>query len=210
MILKNEEQLAKANLSNSQLHEDIVFEFEVNMPNLMICTTGNVYFKTHAIVKSIEAGGSIEAWGFIEAWGSIEAGGSIEAWGFIDADRFIKTGGFIKTKGFIKARGSIEARRFIKAGGSIEAGEFVYSFTFEIACKSLMTRLLPFFRNFYAEMPPLKAYRNSILDTSKCWSDLRKEIAPNANEVCAWEGWHPIVKAQLKMFFGLKKSVTFD
>ena len=75
MIFKNEEELAKANLSNSQLHKDIVFEFEVNMPNLMICTTGNVYFKAHAIVKSIEAGRFIEAGGFIKTGESIEAGG---------------------------------------------------------------------------------------------------------------------------------------
>jgi hypothetical protein len=57
-------------------------------------------------------------------------------------------------------------------------------------------------------MPPLKKWHAQILDESKCWDDLRAiATREEAADICAWEGWHPILKAQLEMFFGLKKRV---
>ncbi|CAK0779105.1 hypothetical protein CCP2SC5_880011 [Azospirillaceae bacterium] len=57
-------------------------------------------------------------------------------------------------------------------------------------------------------MPPLKKWRALILDGKKCWDDYRNMLTPaEAREVCAWDGWHWILRAQLEMFFGLTDKV---
>ena len=52
-------------------------------------------------------------------------------------------------------------------------------------------------------MPPLKKWKDEILSDA-CWDDLRELMRDDAEEICAWDGWHWIIKAQLEMFFGLK------
>ena len=106
----------------------------------------------------------------------------------------------------IEAGGYIEAGGSIEAGGYIEAGGSIFSFLFEINCESLRTKLLPFWRNYWAEMPPMKEWKEQIL-SDMCWDDLRKlPTKEEAKEICAWEGWHWILRVQLEMFFGLKEK----
>ena len=93
------------------------------------------------------------------------------------------------------------------AGGSIEAGGYIFSFLFSVSAKSITTKRLPFWRNFYADVPPMKRWRNKILDENLCWDDLKN--LPTEKEVLsiiAWEGWHWIIRGHLECFFGLKKS----
>ena len=122
--------------------------------------------------------------------------------------------GSIKAE-IIIAEKSIEAGWYIEAGGSIEAGrsikagEHVFTFRFRVRAKSITTNLLPFWRNYWAEMPPLKKWRKLILDESRCWDDYRKAISKaEAKKICAWNGWHWLIRAHLEMFFGLKDSVV--
>jgi hypothetical protein len=59
-------------------------------------------------------------------------------------------------------------------------------------------------------MPPLQKWRDAILDDGTCWGNLRGQATPEeAAAICAWEGWHPILRAQMEMFFGLKGRVEF-
>jgi hypothetical protein len=110
-------------------------------------------------------------------------------------------GGFIEAGRFIEAGCSIEARE------SIEAGGHIFSFTFFVYAKRISTRTLPFWRDYWAEMPPLKKWKDRILDESFCWTDYRKMLTKKeAREVCAWDGWHWLLRAHLEMFFGLKKE----
>ena len=114
----------------------------------------------------------------------------------------------------VEVSGKIEVKRLftdagesIKAGEYIKAGEWIFSFTFEIKCSTLSTKRLPFFREFYSDMPPLIKWRGEIL-SRKCWDYYKNMLTKKeAEEVCAWEGWHWILKAQLEMFFGLKDEV---
>ena len=133
---------------------------------------------------------------YIKSGGSIEAGWSINA------------GGSIEAGGAIKAGVSIEAGGAIKAGGAINAGDYIFSFIFDIKCKSLKTKRLPFWRNYWSAMPPLKKYSNQILEENLCWNDLRELTKKDAKKICAWNGWHWILKAQLEMFFGLRNEVS--
>ena len=46
-------------------------------------------------------------------------------------------------------------------------------------------------------------------DENNCWDDIRSNLSDDAEEICAWNGWHPIIKAQLLMFFGIEKKLTW-
>ena len=105
----------------------------------------------------------------------------------------------------IKAGGSIEA------GLDIEAGCDIFSFTFSVSCKTLTTKKsLPFWRNYYLAIPPLAPIRGVIADTDKCWDDIRVAAMPHTEAILAWDGWHPLVLAQVKMFLGVCESVPGD
>ena len=108
--------------------------------------------------------------------------------------------------GYIEADGYIKAGWYIEAGGYIKAS-YVLSLNFDITCKKLITKKVPFCRKYYAQMPPLKKYKDHILDPSMCWGSLRELLKPDAKKIVKWNGWHPIVRAQIKMFFELCKEV---
>ena len=104
----------------------------------------------------------------------------------------------------------------IEAGWGIEAGEgisaaYVFSFQFSVNSKWLVTTRLPFWREFYAEMPPMKEFSTEIRNEDNCWRDLKAKVTKEkAEEICKWEGWHPILRAQLEMFFELKSKVFIE
>jgi hypothetical protein len=182
---------------------------KVNSPLLEV----RGYIKTDG---SIKANLSIKAGGFIKAAKSIIAGGSIKADLFIKAGGDIKAGLyikadlylFIKADLFIKVGGDIEAGGPIKAGGSIEVNGYIYSSTFDISCKHFKTKTLPFWRGYWAEMPPLQKWKKEILDYNYCWNDLRNLPTKSEKiEICGWEGWHWILKGHLECFFGLKDRI---
>jgi len=137
---------------------------------------------------------------------SCKAGYSIKAGGSIEAGYSIKAGGYIEAGDSIKAGYSVKAGGYIKAGYSIEAGGYIFSFVFFVSAKKIITRILPFWRQYWAEMPPLKQWKTEILNESRCWGDLQQLIKPHSKEICAWEGWHWILRAQLEMFFELKSE----
>ena len=108
--------------------------------------------------------------------------------------------------GEIRITGSIKALSIrVKAGWSIEAGGFILSFNFEIYCTAMISKTLPFWREFWTKMPPLAQYTDTI--RNNCWEKIRQDIGADAARICEWEGWHPILRAQLEMFFRLKESV---
>ena len=91
----------------------------------------------------------------------------------------------------------------LKVGGSLKA-KYIFSFVFDIKCKKIKTTILPFYRNYWAEMPPLKKWHGAILDESNCWDDFKGMVTmEEAEEICSWDGWHWILRIQLEMFFGL-------
>ncbi len=54
-------------------------------------------------------------------------------------------------------------------------------------------------------MKPLQKWRSDIEE--ECWDKLKKlPTKKEKKEICEWDGWHPIIKAQLEMFFDLKKK----
>jgi len=148
---------------------------------------------THRLDGGIESGWSIRAGGNIESrWGDIAARGPIAA------------------RGNITARRDITSGVTIESGGHIEAGGCVYSYWFSILAQSLRTKTLPFYKDFWADMPPLKKWREKILTTDNeyClpyWEDLKSLVTKTeAIKICSWDGWHWILRAHLEMLFGLK------
>jgi hypothetical protein len=180
---------------------------KINSPLLEV--RGNI--KTDG---SIKANLSIKAGGFIVASGSIIAGGSIKADLFIKVGGDIKAGLYIKADLFIKAGGDIETGGDIEAGGPIKAGGFIevngyiHSFVFDISCKYFKTKILPFWREYWASQLPLQKWKKEILDDNYCWNDLRNLPTKSEKmEICRWEGWHWILKGHLECFFGLKDKI---
>ena len=109
----------------------------------------------------------------------------------------------------------IEAGGWINAGGWIKAGEwinasYIFSFIFTVECKKLITTKTPFWREYYSEMKPLIKYKNDILNEDNCWHELREICQKDAKEICEWDGWHPLIRCQLEMFFGLKNEHVFQ
>jgi len=175
-------------ISKSRIEGDLIFD-------------GKIIFVNDCYVT-----GNVKARGAIRAGGAIKAGGWIEAGEWIEAEGGIQAGGAIEAGEGIKAGGGIEAEGRIKAGDGIEAG-YIFSYTFDISAKKIVTKHLPFWRNYWAEMPPLRKWRSEILDVYKCWDDYPKMLTKKEKqEICAWDGWHWILKSQLEMYLGLKEE----
>ena len=135
----------------------------------------------------------------------------IEIKGNLECDSDIVAKYSLLVSGSIKSGVSIKSGKSIKSGGSIESGGYIFSFQFEIKAKSAKSKILPFWREYWAAMPVLSRYRDAILNESNCWLNLKALVSKEeAAEICAWEGWHPILRWHLEMFFGLKKEHVFD
>lgn len=72
---------------------------------------------------------------------------------------------------------SVITKAGIWSSGSIEAGWYIFSFNFSIKCKFIVTKTIPFWRAYYADMPPLKKWGDKILDNSMCWDDFRSMLS---------------------------------
>jgi hypothetical protein len=144
--------------------------------------------------KNLEAGGNIYArCGVFCEEGSIVAGKNIISGDSILAECDLLAGGFIKAGGFIRAV-------------NIKAGESVFTSTYEVKAMTLSTRSLPLSPSYFIEQPPFKRYREA-LDKELGWGDLRSATFLERNEICSWEGWHPLLRAQLRMFYGCEPRV---
>lgn len=153
-------------------------------------------------VKHIETKGGIEAGWKIEAGEGIKAGSRIEA-GMSHRNGTIK-GRRIKAGSWIKTNGGVEAAHEITAQERIEAG-YVFSFQYEIDAEIVKTSILPFGREYWRRMKPLVRWEKEI--QIFCWDRLRElPTREEAEEICAWEGWHPVLRWHLEMFFGLKEQ----
>ena len=183
------------------------------------------------VKKNINISGSIEA-KHIVSGGYINVDTMIMSKYYIGACRSINCGCSVCNSGFMVARGSIRAKEYIdvpkgsimteglievgsfivcdniRAEDYVKAGDYVYSYAYDIRAKCLITNKLPYRRHFWAEMSPLKKWKDKILDINLCWDDYRKMISKKeAKKICDWEGWHWILRAHLEMFFGLRKAV---
>ena len=115
----------------------------------------------------------------------------------------------IDVRGYLSVDGSIEAGSSIEARGYIEAGRYIKAGGYDIAATSISTKTLPYWRKYYADMPPLKKWRDKILDNNNCWHDLKLlPTKAEAKKICAWDGWHWIIRGQLECFFGLRESFS--
>lgn len=139
--------------------------------------------------------------------GHIRAIGGVCCNGDLTVGEDIRAGNNIEVIGNISAGGPISSGELM-ACEEIESGEYVFSFPYRIHAKSIKTKTLPFWREYWADAPPLKKWRKDILAPSRCWDDLRKlPTKAEAEKICRWGGWHWIIRAQLEMFFGLKDVV---
>lgn len=154
----------------------------------------------------IIGGGSIKTQGFIRSGGLLEVGGSINVGEFVKADWNIKVVRWLIVKKSITSEGFIEVAGPIAAGDFIKTSKHVLSLSFDIRTLEIATKTLPFWRKFWAEMPPLRKFRSAILSNT-CWEELRDlPTLEEKKEICAWDGWHWLLRGQLECFLGLRDS----
>lgn len=89
--------------------------------------------------------------------------------------------------------------------------ESILSTNMEIKCKYFETYGLPYDCVYYIELEPFKKIKeefyklennNDEIFLYRTFMDTSKK---DAIKICSWRGWHPIDRAQLQMFFKLKK-----
>jgi hypothetical protein len=189
-------------------------------------TTGSIVSPRYTMIQCdgyIKANGNIDVGGVKSINGSVIAEGNIHARSDISASLNIEsTNGGIVSGCSIRCGNNIWSKDVISAvreivadkticvnAGGISAAYVLSSHTFNVNAQWLKTTILPFHRNYWASQLPLQCYAKQILDCTYCWDSLRELIQPKAKQICAWPGWHPLLRAQLEMFFGLKEKVPF-
>ena len=145
----------------------------------------------------IESGDSIESGDYIESGSYIESGGSIESRGYIESRSYIESRGYIESGDYIESRSYIESRGYIKSGGYIEAG-YILSLIFEIKCEKMITSKMPFYRNYYSEMPGMEKFAEIIQE--KCWDDIREALMGERDYILNLPCWHPIIRTHIENF----------
>ncbi|MDY6957614.1 MAG: hypothetical protein SVK08_00520 [Halobacteriota archaeon] len=143
-----------------------------------------------------------------EDYGKYYVPGNLELVGEFEIDKSVGVRGCIITNASILCRRSVEAGWFVKAGSFVEAGEYVHSMSYDIRAKEIITHTLPYWREYYADMPVLKKYRKLILDGNTCWDDIREAIIDggDAQRIYELDGWHWIIRGQIGCYLGLIDS----
>jgi hypothetical protein len=202
---------------------------------------GNLKADLHLYVGgNLDAGGQLRAGGYLKACGDLIAGGDVRAGGYLKACGHLIAGGDVRAGGYLKACGHLIADGDLTAGGDLRAGEdlkaggdvragvdviacgdltaggtidvqSIFCGTFNVKAKKIITHKLPFWRHYYADMKPLRKWRDEILNLDNCWDDFRQMVTKEeAEEICAWDGWHWLIRIQLEMFFGLRKEYVME
>jgi len=187
---------------------------------------GNIKATTDFIsYRNVRAGGSINAGmdirvsllaqadGQIKAGRDLRVGSAISRWSILaGGDLKAKDGAIgenIWAGSDIWSGSYLEAKSGIRARGDIHCDEYAFSFDHRVEAASLSTRTLFFSRSYWAEMPPLKKWRREILYGDLCWDGFRSlATKAEAEEICAWNGWHWLLRAHLEMFFRLRDQVV--
>lgn len=160
----------------------------------------------HGFLKSeklIHTKGSINSNKYIQSDRAIISEGPIIAQDYIESQSFIFSFEWISSQSYIKVLDSMQAIGLIETE-NIECSN-IWSNKNNIKCKSLKTRTLPFYREYYAGLKLLKKYKRLIMTTRNCWDEIRQGIEEeDIKEICEWEGWHPLIKCQVEMFLGVK------
>lgn len=173
-------------------------------------SNGNISAKYIFCCGCVKSNGNIKVVGQINCRLSISASGDISAGSSIRSNWYIESGGNINVYGNISSEGTISAKEKITAWS-------VHSQNFEVKCKILKTLGLPFSKSFWVHQLPLLKWKEDIINNDKTgWNsaEFKKYIDELINleekeVICNWEGWHPLLRAQLQMFLGIKYEVRF-
>lgn len=151
----------------------------------------------------------------IKIRGKLTVGGAIKSMGSIDCRRGIFADHDIECMGSLTSCFSIVSKEgYIKSFESILAGEslignFIETPTFDVVAHKLKTRYLPYSRLYYAELPILESIKDDIMNEDLCWDELREISQPLKDTILGWDGWHPLVRLQIEMFFGLREDAPY-
>jgi cytoskeletal protein CcmA (bactofilin family) len=179
-----------------------------------LTVSGSVLATFLQVGGNVTAGRSIEAGVLLRAAGDVTAGQDISARNIevgktITSSRsIIANGGGIVAGHAITAGRAVEAKQLIHCGGAIQAGSWVMCPALDIKCTELRNRLLPFGREFWANLPMLAKWREQILDPKMPWLDIRRLATPQeARKIAETPFGHWSLEGQLRVFLGAQGKV---
>jgi len=101
----------------------------------------------------------------------------------------------------------LHAGTTVFVGGTLTA-KYIVSDHYDITCKELKTSEILPVTSYWAAFPPFNEWKNSLSNGEISCTRLRKMLnEEEMDKIISWEGWHPLQRAQLKMFFGKCTSV---
>jgi len=119
--------------------------------------------------------------------------------------------GPIKAKGSINSGGVMFAAMDIIAGRNIKSDLFVMANSYIIKGERLTTKVPLYNKDFWGGFPPFKRHADKIMGWNDPWSFPKKAFTKEeAQKICSWKGWHPILRWSLEMGFGLKKCINLN
>lgn len=171
--------------------------------NCDLCVPGTVEAEMGIqLAGNLHATGAVRCGG-IGGKGDVRAGGLFSVGGIdIDGDVYV-LGDIVANSGAIQATGNIVATGRIATPAGLHARS-VSSLVHDVRCKYLETRELPMGPAFYAGVPPT-AGKFATLMALPARDTLSEQWREDAATLCAWDGWHALIRAQLRMYFGLSE-----
>ncbi len=203
---------------NMEFDESLEINGDLKCSRLVV--HGNLTVSGSVIATFLQVEGNVTAGRSIEAGVLLRAGGDVTAAQDISA-RNIEVGKTITSKRSIIANGgaivaghaitagrAVEAKQLIHCGGAIQAGSWVMCPALDIKCTELRNRLLPFGREFWANLPMLAKWREQILDPKMPWLDIRRLPTPQeARTIAETPFGHWSLEGQLRVFLGAQPKV---
>jgi len=200
-------------LKSLQVKGDLTFVHTANIKD-SLTVKGNLFSYSNLIVE-----GDVTVEGDVDV-ASLTVVGNLKINGYLVAEDLSVIGN-LETFEAVDIADCLTVERDTNIGGYLNVGEdiiiggalivknYVHSGSWRIRCKKLITHGIKSADEYWAAMPPFKNYKHLFEDEYFYCEDLQNKIhdEEKIKEIVYWEGWHPIQRAQLEMFFGLRREV---
>jgi cytoskeletal protein CcmA (bactofilin family) len=203
---------------NMEFNESLEVNGDLKCTRLIVhgdlTVSGSVMATFLQVEGNVTAGRSIEAGLLLRVGGDVTAAQDISARNIevgktiVSKRSIIANGGAIVVGHGITAGRAVEAKQLIHCGGPIQAGSWVMCPSLNIKCSELRNRLLPFGREFWANLPMLTKWRDKILDPKMPWLEIRRlPTQQEARKIAETPFGHWSLEGQLRVFLGAQGKV---
>jgi len=188
--------LGNTNIGKSlEIYDDLLAHSDLIVEGDLIIESG------YAIATVLEVDGNVVVNRGLVAY-EVEIGGDFISNNEVYIDNYIEVG----KNADIKRK--LCVRKYVTVGGSLIVNDYLVVDSNNVKCKELRTRGILPENGYWAAFPPFKNLKNKLLNNEISCEDMWKFLSDDEiNEILSWDGWSPLQRAQLKMYFGRCISV---